>query len=90
MWLIFEHIFQIIDDDGCEYITGLEFPNYKPPKRGQNIIIHGVENLTIYASIDHNAKADPVPEDDPAENEDEDDIWGTLPSRRGSLNDDDD
>ena len=62
----------------------------KPPKRGQNIIIHGVENLTIYASIDHNAKADPVPEDDPAENEDEDDIWGTLPSRRGSLNDDDD
>ena len=78
-----------MDDDGCQYITALEFPNFKPPKKGGAVVIHGIENRTIYASIDYNAKAEPLPEDPPAADDDEDDIWGTLPSRRGSLNETD-
>ena len=80
-----------MDADGCQYVTALEFPNFKPPKKGTMPVIHGIENRVIYASIDYNAKADPLPEDPPpAADGDDDDIWGTLPSRRGSLNGDDD
>ena len=78
-----------MDDDGCQYITALEFPNFRPPKNGQGIVIHGADSRTIYASIDYNAKAEPLPENPPAGYDDEDDVWGTLPSRRGSLNDTD-
>ena len=82
------HTFQIIDDDGCQYVTALEFPNFKPPKKGHGVVIHGIENQTIYASIDYNAKADPLPADPVANDDDEEDVMGTLPSRRDSLNDD--
>ena len=68
-----------MDTEGNIYIRigALEFPGYKPPKKGKAPIIHGKENMTIYATIDYAARA-PTP---PPEYEEEEDVMGVLPDR---------
>ena len=77
------YLLQDVSDDGCVYIK-VDFPKCKTQTSAD--VIHGKEQMTVYAQIDWTKSPPEIEEQhDPPAYEEEEDVMGQLPPLREEM-----